>query len=131
MITIRQSEEDLKKRGRRMKLLTLILKQTHLISDLNEELKNIGIHHGTIIDAKSMTNGLQAWSDDSLLIGGILRRAKNFEYNEKCKILMFILQEEQVKPCMEVIERVIGDITKPGTAIMYTMPIDFAEGLGD
>lgn len=114
-----------------MKLLTLILKQTNLISELNEELKNIGIHHGTIIDGKSMTNGLQSWSDDSIIIGGVLRRAKNFEYNEECKILMFLLENEQIATCKEVIEKVIGDITKPGTAILYTIPIDFAEGLGD
>ncbi|MFQ9514344.1 MAG: hypothetical protein ACLRZ9_00805 [Eubacterium sp.] len=114
-----------------MKLLTLILKQTELISELNEELKKIGIHHGTIIDAKSMTNGLRAWSDDSIIIGGVLRRAKNFEYNEECKILMFILKEEQLGPAEKVIEDVIGDISKPGTGVMFTVPIDFAEGLGD
>jgi hypothetical protein len=114
-----------------MKLLTLILKQIELISELNDELKNIGIHHGTIIDAKSMTKGLNAWSDDSIIIGGLLRRAKNFEYNEECKILMFILKDEQLEGAKTVIENVIGDISKPGTAVMYTIPIDFAEGLGE
>lgn len=114
-----------------MKLLTLILKKTELISELNEELKSIGIHHGTIIDAKSMTRGLRAWSDDSIIIGGVLRRSKNFEYNEECKILMFILREDQLKPAEIVIEDVIGDISKPGTAVLFTIPIDFAEGLGD
>lgn len=114
-----------------MKLLTLILKQTNLISELNEELKNIGIHHGTIVDAKSMTRGLSAWSDDSIIIGGMMRRAKNFEYNEECKILVFILRDEQVERAKEVIENVIGDISVPGTAVMYTVPIDFAKGLGD
>jgi hypothetical protein len=114
-----------------MKLLMLILKQTELITDLNEELKNMGIRHGTIIDAKSMTNGLRAWSDDSIIIGGVLRRAKNFEYNEECKLLMFILKDEQIEPAKKVIEDVIGDISKPGTAVMFTIPIDFAEGLGD
>ncbi len=114
-----------------MKLLILILKQTELISDLNEELKNIGIHHGTIVDAKSMTNGLRAWSDDSIIMGGLMRRAKNFEYNEECKMLMFILQEDQIEPARQKINEVIGDISKPGTAILFTLPIDFAEGLGD
>lgn len=114
-----------------MKLLTLILKQTELISELNDELKEFGVHHGTIIDAKSMTNGLRAWSDDSIILGGMLRRSKNFEYNEECKILMFILRDEQLEGAKDVINRVIGDITKPGTAVMYTVPIDFAAGLGE
>lgn len=114
-----------------MKLLIMILKKTELISELNDELKSIGIHHGTIIDAKSMTNGLRAWSDDSIIIGGMLRRAKNFEYNEECKVLMFVLKNEQLESAEKVIEEVVGDISKPGTAVMFTIPIDFAEGLGE
>lgn len=114
-----------------MKLLTLILKQTELISELNDELKKIGVHHGTIMDAKSMTKGLSAWSDDSIIIGGFLRRAKNFEYNEECKVLLFILKDELLKKAEKVIENVIGDINKPGTGVMFTVPIDFAEGLGE
>ena len=114
-----------------MKLLTLILKQTELISELNDELKKIGVHHGTIIDAKSMTKGLSAWSDDYIIIGGFLRRAKNFEYNEECKVLLFILKDELLKEAEKVIENVIGDINKPGTGVMFTVPIDFAEGLGE
>ena len=114
-----------------MKLLTLILKQTELISELNDELKKIGVHHGTIIDAKSMTKGLSAWSDDSIIIGGFLRRAKNFEYNEECKVLLFILKDELLKEVEQVIENVIGDMNKPGTGVMFTVPIDFAEGLGE
>ena len=114
-----------------MKLLVLFLKQTELISDLNEELKEIGIHHGTIIDGKSMTKGLSAWSDDSIIIGGMLRRANSIEYNEECKMLMFILKDEQIEPAKKVIEEVIGDISKPGTGVLFTVPIDFAEGLGE
>ncbi|MBR3645340.1 MAG: hypothetical protein IKN54_02890 [Lachnospiraceae bacterium] len=114
-----------------MKLLYLILKKTEYISELNEELKNIGIHHGTIIDGRSMTNGLRPWSDDSIIIGGVLRRNKNFEYNEDCKVLMFVLSDEQVTKTREVINNVIGDISKPGTAVMFTVPIDMAEGLGE
>ena len=114
-----------------MKLLTLILKQTELISELNDELGNIGVKHGTIIDAKSMTAGLNAWSDDSIIMGGLFRRVKNFEYNEECKMLMFVLKDEQIQPVREVINQVIGDISQSGTAVMFTMPIDFAEGLGD
>ena len=114
-----------------MKLLTLILKQTELISELTDELGEIGVKHGTIIDAKSMTAGLNAWSDDSIIMGGLFRRVKNFEYNEECKMLMFVLEDEQVASVRQKINEVIGDISQSGTSVMFTMPIDFAEGLGE
>lgn len=112
-----------------MEFLILILKKTEYINDLNEELKNIGIHHGTIVDAKSMTNALSDWDDAPMF--GLLRRANHFEYNEECKMLMFVLKENQIEPAKKVIEDVIGDLSKPGTAVMFTLPISFAEGLGD
>ena len=46
-------------------------------------------------------------------------------------MLMFVLKDEQIQPVREVINQVIGDISQSGTAVMFTMPIDFAEGLGD
>ena len=44
---------------------------------------------------------------------------------------MFILKDELLKEAEKVIENVIGDINKPGTGVMFTVPIDFAEGLGE
>ena len=46
-------------------------------------------------------------------------------------MLMFVLEDEQVAPVRQKINEVIGDISQSGTAVMFTMPIDFAEGLGE
>ena len=46
-------------------------------------------------------------------------------------MLMFILKDDLLQEAEEVIKKVIGDINKPETAVMFTVPIDFAEGLGE
>ena len=46
-------------------------------------------------------------------------------------MLMFILKDEQIKPVIDKIKEVIGDIDESGTAVLFTIPIDYAEGLGE
>ena len=113
-----------------MKLFYLILRQTDKINELLEGFRNIDIHHGTIIDARSMKSGLNPWSEDAMTFGGLLRKSQNFEFNEEAKVLMFVLKDEQVEPVKEVVRGLI-DMNEQGTAIMFTQPIDDAEGLGE
>ena len=66
-----------------MKLFYLILRQTDKINELLEGFRKIDIHHGTIIDARSMKSGLNPWSEDAMTFGGLLRKSQNFEFNEE------------------------------------------------
>lgn len=113
-----------------MEFLVLILKKNELIDDLILKLQEAEVHHGTIIDAKSMTTALSAHWDDVPMFG-LFRSAKNHEYNEDVKMMMFALRKEQVEVVKTVIEEVIGDMSQSGTAVMFTMPISFSEGIGD
>ena len=113
-----------------MKLFYLILRQTDKINELLEGFRKIDIHHGTIIDARSMKSGLNPWSEDAMTFGGLLRKSQNFEFNEEAKVLMFVLRDEQVEPVKDVVRGLI-DMKEQGTAIMFTQPIDDAEGLGE
>lgn len=113
-----------------MKLFYLILKQTDKLNELIEGFRNKEIHHGTIIDAKSMKSGLAPWSDDAMTFGGLIRKSQKLEFNEEAKVLMFVLRDEQVEDVKNVVREII-DMEKEGTAIMFTQPIDDAEGLGE
>lgn len=112
-----------------MEFLILILKKTELIDDLIYKLKEVDVHHGTIVDAKSMTTALSKWDDVPMF--GLFRSANNYEYNEDCKMLMFALRKEHIDSVKMVIEDVIGDMNQPKTAVMFTLPISFWEGIGD
>lgn len=113
-----------------MELLFVILKQTELIDDLIIKLKEADVHHGTIVDAKSMTTALSTKWDDVPMFG-LFRSANNHEYNEDCKVLMFVLKKEQMDGVKKVINDAIGDISKPKTAVMFSVPISSWEGIND
>ena len=76
-----------------MEFLVLILKKTELIDELIVKLHDIDIHHGTIVNGKSMATALTTRSDDIPMFG-LFRSANNHEYNEDCKMLMFDLHPQ-------------------------------------
>lgn len=48
---------------------------------------------------------------------------------EENKTILMVLQEEQVEKVRAVSQSVLGDLSKPDTAIFFTVPVDFAEGV--
>ena len=112
-----------------MELLIVIIKKIELIDDIIRELKASDIHHGTIVDAKSMTTALTNWSDVPMF--GLFRNANNYEYNEDCRMMRLVLNEEQTKKVREIVERVVGNMNTPKTAVMFSIPISFWEGIGN
>lgn len=111
-----------------MEFLILILKKIELIDELILKLQESDVKHGTIIDGKSMTSALSTrWNDVPMF--GLFRSANNHEYNEDVKVMMFALKKEQVEGVKNVIKEALGEIDKPSTAVMFTLPISSEEGL--
>jgi hypothetical protein len=112
-----------------MQLLVLILKKVDLTNELMKQLAESGIKGGTTIDGNGMASALINIED--LPIFGMLRSILVDEEKEVCKVMLFILEDEQVTVSREVIKKVIGPLNVPNTGIMFTIPINNVEGFGE
>lgn len=114
-----------------MQLLILILKKVDLLDELIHELAESGVHGGTIIDSTGMANVLG--NMDDLPIFGMLRKVINQEEGEKetCKTLLFVLRDSEVEGARQTIRNVLGDLSRPNTAVMFSVPVTSVEGLGE
>lgn len=114
-----------------MQLLILILKELDLVDELIRELAENGVHGGTIIDSTGMANVLG--NLDDLPMFGMLRKVINKEEGTKetCKTMLFVLKEDEVANVKKVIRGVLGDLSKPNTAVMFAVPVLWVEGLGE
>ena len=112
-----------------MQLLVLILKHVELVNELVKELAEAGVHGGTSIDGTGMAGTLANMED--LPMFGILRRVLSDEEKELSKILLFVIKDEQAAEARAVIKRVAGNLNKPNTGILFSLPITYVEGLGD
>jgi nitrogen regulatory protein P-II 1 len=45
------------------------------------------------------------------------------------KTIFSVIKEEKEEPVVRLLEKILGDLNKPGTGILFTIPVDRVEGL--
>lgn len=109
-----------------MKLLIIILNKIECLEELLEEFTQNNISGATIIESKGMLQELSE-HDDFRFIGS-LRSLFNPEHTENKTILM-VTKDETVKQISDITNKVTGGLDKPDTGILFTVPIDYLEGM--
>ena len=109
-----------------MQVLFFILKQVGLMNDILHELAEAGVRGGTILDAKGMGESLLSMDDIPMV--GVLRHLLSNEEKEDVKIMMFVVQDDEVVPVTSTIKKVV-DLSQPNTGILFSVPIYYCEGL--
>ncbi len=109
--------------------MILILKKVELMEELLKKLAASGVKGGTILDGTGMARELM--NMEELPIFGMLRMLLAEDMKADCKVMLFVLKEEQLMTARSTIKKVIGDLSVPNSGIMFSVPITFAEGLGE
>lgn len=112
-----------------MQLLVLILKKVELIDELIKKLAESGVSGGTLIDGSGMAEKLHDMED--LPAFSLLRQILRDDEKEPCKIMMFVLKDEQAVDTRKTIKKVIGSLKEPNSGIMFAVPITYVEGIGE
>ncbi|MBR6222696.1 MAG: hypothetical protein IKQ71_04600 [Lachnospiraceae bacterium] len=113
-----------------MHMLVLVLKHVELIDELIKELVEEGIHGGTILESTGMASVIENFDDFPMF--GILRRIMETEdEKESSRTLFFVVDDDDLVKAKKTIRRVTGDLSKPNTGIMFSIPVEGVEGLGE
>lgn len=111
-----------------MQLLTLILKNDRQMSEILKELAEEGVRGGTIIDGRGMGEELVNMEDIPMF--GMLRRVLKDEETPNCKVILFVLKDEQIVDARKTIKRIVN-LKEPNSGIMFEIPITYVSGLSD
>jgi nitrogen regulatory protein PII len=111
-----------------MQLLLMVLNKVEKLDELLEALMDKGICGATILGSTGMVRELGKRIEDYPIFG-TLRYLIDFERKES-KTIFMVLQDEQVETVKKTVRNVIGDLSRPDTAIMFTLPVLSAEGVG-
>lgn len=109
-----------------MKLLVLILNKANLTEELLEAFADNGVRGATVIDSTGMARVIGDYHDGLFL--GSLRKFLDQE-REHNKTIFTVIEDDQTQTVKKIIEDVIGDLSKPDTGIVFTVPVDFVEGI--
>jgi len=111
-----------------MQFLLIVLNKVEILDTLLSQLMDNGIHGATILNSTGMIRELSKTSDD-FPIFGTLRYLIDPDRKES-KTIFMVLKDEQVEEAKNIVRQVVGDIAKPDTAVMFTLPVLSAEGVG-
>lgn len=108
-----------------MKLMVYVLNDVHQLDKFLVALKEEKIKGATIINSTGMGRMLSE-SDDMNILGSL-----KFLFDgprSESRVILMALGEEQIDVVLNVIDRIAGDLSKPNTGIVFTLPIDFIKG---
>ena len=109
-----------------MKLLVLILNKIEDLEPILAEFAENQISGATILNSTGMARALNNYKDMSFL--GSLRFILDPDREENRTVLT-VVKDEQVKIAINCIEKIVGSLDEPDTAITFTLPIDTIRGL--
>lgn len=108
-----------------MKLLIFVLNKEELLEEILEAFVEAEIPGATILDSEGMgrflTYEVPLFADFRDFMKG------NKPYNKT--IFSVVDKEEKIKKVEELIEKICGSLSDPGTGILFTLPVDYAKGL--
>ncbi len=111
-----------------MKLVTIILNKTECLDEILEKFTENNISGATIIDSKGMMQELCDHDHEDMFFLVSIRRLMEPSHKENKTIIM-VAKDEDVKIISEIVNLVTGGLQKPDTGILFTIPIDYLEGI--
>ena len=109
-----------------MKLLILVLNNVSKLDNLMVELANQGVKGATIINSTGMAHSLYNHQESKLM--NSLKALLDPDLPDN-KTIFTVVDDEQEVIFVKVVEEVIGDLSKPNTGIMFTLPVSDVKGL--
>ena len=110
-----------------MQCLMIVLNKVELLETLLQRFMDNGICGATIINSTGMIKEL-AKTCENYPIFGTIRLCVDPERKES-KTIFIVQKDEQIEKIKRIVREVVGDISKPDTAVMFTLPILSAEGV--
>ena len=109
-----------------MKLLVLVLNKTECLEDILERMGEQGLKGATILESKGMAHSLSEFSELKFMAS--LRMILDPDHQES-KTIFMVLEEDKVKTVSEIVNEATGGLGNPDTGIMFTLPVDYTEGI--
>jgi nitrogen regulatory protein PII len=108
-----------------MKLLVFVLNNEEHLEAVLEAYAEAGIPGATILDSEGMGRFL---AYEVPLFAGFKEFMKgNRPYNKT--IISVVRDERCIERAKQLVDGIVGGLERPGTGIMFSLPVDWAAGL--
>lgn len=111
-----------------MNILFLVLNETEYLDDILDAFVDVGVRGATILDSQGMGSALANGDKDMPFFGALRTLLDNSRpYN---KTIFTVIEDDQVlNNAIEAVQDILGDMTKPGIGLMFTLPVNSIHGM--
>ena len=107
-----------------MQLLVYVLNQEEYLDEILSAFVEVGVKGATIIDSVGMGRIL---AHDIPIFAGLRYLLEgNRPYN---KTIFAVIEDEKLDEVIAVVEDICGSLDKPGTGLLFTLPVSRVKGL--
>jgi nitrogen regulatory protein P-II 1 len=105
-----------------VQVLFVVLNDTALLDDLFSSFLRAGITGATCIESMGMGRALSEIDSSSIPIFAALRHHLN-ESRPYNRTVFALLPDEKVDEAIAAVESVVGDLSLPGSGLLFTVPV--------
>jgi hypothetical protein len=111
-----------------MELLIIILNKAECLAELLSCMMEAKICGATVVDSQGMLTVLGKEEGKAPPIFSSLRYLFNPD-KANGKMVLVVLDKEQVSTVRAIVNKVTGGLGKPNTGILFTLPLSYVEGV--
>ena len=108
-----------------MQLLVMVVDKERDLDDIFEAFVQIGIKGVTILESC----GSGHLFTENLSIFGKLSKLADGRKRHNKTIFSIVRDPQTLEKAIEVVEEIVGDVNKPHTAVIFTIPLGIVKGL--
>lgn len=113
-----------------MYLFVLVLNRVELLEEILGRLVRAGIPGATILDSTGMGRTLVQADHDAPILAG-LRSIFQYSRPENKTIFSVVKTRDKLEKARATVEEVLGDMSRPGAGIIFTLQLLDVTGLPD
>ena len=107
-------------------VLVTVLNKIELLDKLLKEFETVGVSGATVISSIGMAHAL-AGHEESHFISSF--RAFFDVSHSESKTIFIVCSEDMAEKAKDAVRRVVGDLSEPDSAIMFSVPLLYIEGI--
>jgi len=107
-----------------MQALFLVLNKTEQLDEVLKTLYDCGVRGATIINSTGMGRQLSRHVPIFASFGYIAGGDRPYNYT-----ILAVMKDDKVPRVIDMLNRLLGDLSRPGTGILFTVPVGTIVGL--
>ncbi len=112
-----------------MQMLLIVLNKTEKLGSLLDAWMEQGIGGATVLKSSGMVRILAKNIEQYPIVGSLRRLLGDMEERKDSRTIFMALQDDKIEEAKAIVRSVVGDLSQPDTAVMFTLPVLSVEGV--